>query len=170
MEPKNRKKIYNALYKHISLISPWSFVTAWWNCHAVSSMCRTSSCPSFTQVADWMFPQAHYYPIYPSHSGAGTSFVMKEILVSSWIPLLYWKNIFTHCLTITFQPFALLGWGCSLEMATINSEEVKNFIKKRALHGPEGHYPRNGSFKHGLLKKAEYPEGSNGADRNVCPQ
>ncbi|KAK3852118.1 hypothetical protein Pcinc_041278, partial [Petrolisthes cinctipes] len=72
------------------------------------------------------------------------------------------KHIITPYTLLTQErPLAILGWGCSLEMATVNSEEVKTFIKKRALHGPEGHYPKNGSFKQGLLKAAEYPNGSN---------
>lgn len=68
------------------------------------------------------------------------------------------------------RPLALLAWGCSLEMATVNEEEVKKFIKTHALHGPEGHYPRNGSFKEGLIKKGEFPKGSEGKDKNICPE
>lgn len=62
-----------------------------------------------------------------------------------------------------------MAWGCSLEMATVDEVEVKSFIKKRALHGPEGHYPKNGSFKEGLLRKAEYLPGYDN-DSIICPE
>lgn len=67
------------------------------------------------------------------------------------------------------QPLALMAWGCSLEMATVNETEVKTFIKARALHGPEGHYPKNGSFKEGLLRKANYPANYKN-DSVICPE
>lgn len=54
-------------------------------------------------------------------------------------------------------------------MATIDEAEVKAFIKARALHGPEGHYPKDGSFKDGLLHRAEYPSAEE-KDSIICPE
>lgn len=80
------------------------------------------------------------------------------------------KHIITPYTLLTKErPLALLAWGCSLEMATIDESEVKSFIKKYALHGPEGHYPKNGGFKEGLIHKAEYLPGYDN-DTVICPE
>ncbi|XP_063858578.1 uncharacterized protein LOC135099878 isoform X2 [Scylla paramamosain] len=80
------------------------------------------------------------------------------------------KHIITpYTLLSKERPLALMAWGCSLEMATVNEAEVKTFIKTRALHGPEGHYPKNGSFKEGLLRKAKYPTKYEN-DSIICPE
>ncbi|XP_045135291.1 uncharacterized protein LOC123518541 isoform X1 [Portunus trituberculatus] len=80
------------------------------------------------------------------------------------------KHIITpYTLLSKERPLALMAWGCSLEMATVNEAEVKAFIKTRALHGPEGHYPKNGSFKEGLLHKAKYPTKYEN-DSIICPE
>ncbi|KAG0715432.1 hypothetical protein GWK47_011932 [Chionoecetes opilio] len=69
------------------------------------------------------------------------------------------KHIITpYTLLTKKRPLALMAWGCSLEMAAVNEREVKTFIKTRALHGPEGHYPKDGSFKEGLLHKVIFAE------------
>ncbi|KAG7171058.1 Tumor protein p53-inducible protein 13-like [Homarus americanus] len=81
------------------------------------------------------------------------------------------KHIITPYTLLTRErPLALLAWGHTLEMATVNDEEVKEFIKKRALHGPEGHLAKHGSYKTLLIKKAQYPPGSNDKDSNICPE
>lgn len=80
------------------------------------------------------------------------------------------KHIITpYTLLTKDRPLALLAWGCSLEMATVDEAEVKAFIKTRALHGPEGHYPKDGSFKEGLLHRAVYPSAVE-KDSIICPE
>lgn len=80
------------------------------------------------------------------------------------------KHIITpYTLLTPERPLALVAWGCSLEMATVDDQEVKTFIKERALHGLEGHLAKDGSYKAYLISKAEYPPGSDGKDRNICP-
>lgn len=80
------------------------------------------------------------------------------------------KHVITpYTLLSRERPLALVAWGCSLEMAVVNDEEVKTFIKEHALHGPEGHYAKDGGYKEGLLRKAEYPPGAQEKDSNICP-
>ncbi|KAK8740169.1 hypothetical protein OTU49_003074 [Cherax quadricarinatus] len=67
------------------------------------------------------------------------------------------------------RPLALIAWGCSLEMSTVDEKEVKTFIKKYGLHGPEGNYTKDGGYKEGLIRKAKYPPGSGEKDSNLCP-
>ncbi|KAK7074909.1 hypothetical protein SK128_003306 [Halocaridina rubra] len=79
------------------------------------------------------------------------------------------KHVITpYTLLTTDRPMALVAWGCSLEMATVNDEEVRSFIKKHALKGPEGHMAKDGSYKKFLINKAEYPPGAK-QDKNICP-
>ena len=56
-----------------------------------------------------------------------------------------------------------------MEMANVDEKEVKAFIKERALQGPEGHLARDGSYDKHIIRKAEYPPGSDGTDRDICP-
>ncbi|XP_045593443.1 uncharacterized protein [Procambarus clarkii] len=80
------------------------------------------------------------------------------------------KHIITpYSLLSRERPLALIAWGCSLEMSTVDKKEVQTFIKERALHGPEGHFTKDGSYKEGLVRKAEYPSGSENKDSNLCP-
>lgn len=80
------------------------------------------------------------------------------------------KHIITPYLNLDKdRPLALITWGCSLEMNTVNDEEVIAFIKQTALKGPEGSYAKEGQFTHKLLKIAEVPQGSNYNDSNLCP-
>ncbi|XP_068248543.1 uncharacterized protein [Palaemon carinicauda] len=80
------------------------------------------------------------------------------------------KHVITPYSNLTVErPLALVAWGCSIEMAVVDEKEVKAFIKKRALHGPEGHMAKDGSFNQYLIAKAEYPPGSDNSDKNICP-
>ncbi|XP_074598593.1 uncharacterized protein LOC141853222 [Brevipalpus obovatus] len=67
------------------------------------------------------------------------------------------------------RPIALVTWGCSLEMNSVNHSEVISFIRRTALKGPEGSYPKEGQFTHKLLKIAMVPLGSNYKDQKLCP-
>ncbi|XP_053209976.1 uncharacterized protein LOC128393790 [Panonychus citri] len=66
------------------------------------------------------------------------------------------------------NPIALITWGCSLEMSYVKKQEVINFIKATALHGPEGDYPKEGQFTKNLIKIATVPNGSNYNDTQLC--
>jgi len=67
------------------------------------------------------------------------------------------------------RPLALVAWGCRLLMSSVDSVQVAEFIRQRALHGPEGSYPKEGQYTHGLIKKAEIPAGSTNEDSVLCP-
>lgn len=90
---------------------------------------------------------------------------LKKVLVGC-----FRKHVITPYSNLTVErPLALVAWGCSIEMAMVDEKEVKAFIKKRALHGPEGNMAKDGSFNQYLIAKAEYPPGSNNSDKNICP-
>ena len=67
-------------------------------------------------------------------------------------------------------PLALVGWGCRLLFNKVDNQTVISFIKKRALHGPEGYYPKEGQYDHLLLELAQPPTGSDMNDSNLCPK
>ncbi|KAH9493344.1 hypothetical protein DERF_014096 [Dermatophagoides farinae] len=67
------------------------------------------------------------------------------------------------------RPLALIAWGCRLRMNYVDSHEIVNFIRKHALHGPEGKLPKEGQYDAHLLRKAMVPIGSNFDDDILCP-
>ncbi|XP_076364654.1 uncharacterized protein LOC143253927 isoform X2 [Tachypleus tridentatus] len=69
----------------------------------------------------------------------------------------------------TIEPLALVAWGCKLLMNHANKSTVVNFIKTRALHGPEGNYTKEGQYSLGLRDKAKLPIGSDEKDSHLCP-
>lgn len=80
------------------------------------------------------------------------------------------KHVITpYTLLTEDRPLALVAWGCSLEMATVDTESVKQWIKDHGLKGPEGGYPKEGQYTVGLIKKAKAPPGSNINDKVLCP-
>lgn len=80
------------------------------------------------------------------------------------------KHVITpYTLLTEDRPLALLAWGCSLEMATVDTASVKQWIKDHGLHGPEGNYAKEGQYTVGLIKKAKPPPGSDIHDKVLCP-
>ncbi|CAL4105155.1 unnamed protein product, partial [Meganyctiphanes norvegica] len=80
------------------------------------------------------------------------------------------KHIITpYTLLTEDRPLALVAWGVSLEMATVNTSAVKKWIKDHGLKGPEGKYAKEGSYTVGLIKKAKPPTGSDINDKVLCP-
>ena len=67
------------------------------------------------------------------------------------------------------QPLALVAWGCRLEMSHVDAATVRAFIREKALHGPEGHYPKEGQYNLTLQRLAEPPVGSDIEDSVLCP-
>jgi len=67
------------------------------------------------------------------------------------------------------RPLALVAWGCRLLMSSVDQDEVVQFIKSRALWGPEWAVTRDGQFNTFLLTHAEAVEGSDVADTHLCP-
>jgi len=67
------------------------------------------------------------------------------------------------------RPLVLVAWGCRLELSWVDTFTITEFIRSRALKGPEGTYPKEGQYKVGLLKAAEIPEGSSIEDSVLCP-
>jgi len=67
------------------------------------------------------------------------------------------------------KPLALVSWGCRMLMSNVDEEKVTKFIRDKALHGPEGTYPKEGQFTQGLIKQAEIPPGSSNEDSVLCP-
>lgn len=54
-------------------------------------------------------------------------------------------------------------------MNEVHEELVVDFIKNRAMKGPEGHEPKEGRYDMGLIRKAEIPAGSDFHDSELCP-
>ncbi|XP_015784093.1 uncharacterized protein LOC107361735 [Tetranychus urticae] len=67
------------------------------------------------------------------------------------------------------RPLALISWGCSLKINYVKRQEIVNFIRTTALHGPEGKYAKEGQFTKNLIKIATVPKGSNYNDTQLCP-
>lgn len=67
------------------------------------------------------------------------------------------------------RPLALLSWGCRLSLNHVNPEVVISFIKRHALHAPEGNLAKEGQYILSLLNKAEPPSGSDINDSVICP-
>ncbi|CAG2164087.1 unnamed protein product [Oppiella nova] len=67
------------------------------------------------------------------------------------------------------RPLALIAWGCRLTMNTVDTDTVVSFIKRKSMKGPEGPYPKEGQYKHLLVKLAEPPHGSDYNDSKICP-
>ena len=66
----------------------------------------------------------------------------------------------------------LVAWGCRLYLPYINDATitmVKKWIKEKALHGPEGTYPKEGQYEIGLIDPAVPPKGSDRNDSVLCP-
>lgn len=72
------------------------------------------------------------------------------------------KIVFIDC----FQPLALVTWGHRMEMSKVAPERVVEFIKERALKGPEMTH-RNGQYEYFLKEKAQVV--SDMADTIICP-
>lgn len=68
------------------------------------------------------------------------------------------------------RPFALVAWGCRLEMGSVVSSKVIDFIKNYALKGPEGTLYYDGQYDFMLKKNAEIPKGSTIEDSRLCAQ
>ncbi len=67
------------------------------------------------------------------------------------------------------RPLALVTWGCRMTMNTVDTGAVVSFIKRHALHGPEGRYPKEGQYREHLIRKAAVPFGSTINDSKLCP-
>ena len=52
---------------------------------------------------------------------------------------------------ISSQPFAVLSWGCKLQLPDIDAEKIKAFIKEKALTSAEASEEKEGQFDTGLL-------------------
>lgn len=79
--------------------------------------------------------------------------------------------LFRHVITAYAKltpehPFALVGWGKSLEMSYIDSKIVIAFIRMSALQGPEK-TARDGQYNHGLIENASVVSDIN--DSSLCP-
>jgi len=67
------------------------------------------------------------------------------------------------------RPLALISWGHRMTMAHVEEDKVVDFIRKYALHGPEGDLPKEGQYTLALLELAKAPEGSDIEDSVLCP-
>lgn len=66
----------------------------------------------------------------------------------------------------SFQPLALLTWGCHITMSMVDEDILTSFIKTHALKGPET-ISRNGQYKEELLTPALFV--SDQEDSQLCP-
>ncbi|XP_027201272.2 uncharacterized protein LOC113795277 isoform X1 [Dermatophagoides pteronyssinus] len=67
------------------------------------------------------------------------------------------------------RPLALIAWGCRLQMNFVQTNEIISFIRKHALHGPEGKLSKEGQYDFNLIRQADIPIGSNYDDDILCP-
>lgn len=67
------------------------------------------------------------------------------------------------------RPLALVAWGCKLEMARVDRQEVIDFLRDHALKGPEGHLSKQGQYDLALIRKAEVVPGAGEGDEVRCP-
>ncbi|KAK6192715.1 hypothetical protein SNE40_004140 [Patella caerulea] len=67
----------------------------------------------------------------------------------------------------TSKPFALVNWGCKLEMSIPDVEKAKEFIMDRANKGLEPDVYYHGGYNTGLTKMAKVV--SDVKDSTVCP-
>ncbi|KAL7637630.1 UNVERIFIED_CONTAM: hypothetical protein RMT77_012359 [Armadillidium vulgare] len=81
-----------------------------------------------------------------------------------------YKHIITPSNMVTIdRPLVLVAWGCKIEMAVVDEERVVDFIRARALKGPEGTLSKQGTFSQELIEKSVPPSGSSINDSNLCP-
>lgn len=65
------------------------------------------------------------------------------------------------------QPFALVAWGCRLQMAKVDTGIVRYFIRSKAFRGPESHYLKQGQFSVGLIEVSNPPSDPS-LDKVLC--
>ncbi|XP_071443697.1 uncharacterized protein [Hetaerina americana] len=73
-----------------------------------------------------------------------------------------------HTMMDEQRPMALVVWGWRMTMSTVDSGAVREFISKKALHGPEK-LSKDGQFDLGLQVPSEVVQGSNFNDDVLCP-
>jgi len=66
------------------------------------------------------------------------------------------------------RPLALVAWGCVLLLGEVDEARVQQFIREKALHGPEGMYRKQGTFREGLLVPSEMPSGKSDEGMVLC--
>ncbi|XP_071946409.1 uncharacterized protein [Antedon mediterranea] len=64
-------------------------------------------------------------------------------------------------------PFAVVTYGCKLQIPYVNETAVVNFVKDHALQAPEADYPRNGDFSVELITPSLIV--SDRMDSELCP-
>ncbi|XP_032688449.1 uncharacterized protein LOC116852328 [Odontomachus brunneus] len=78
-----------------------------------------------------------------------------------------WRHIITPCSDLNEDyPLALLSWGCKLTMSYVNPGVVTQFIRKKALNGPE-QISKDGQFKDALLTPSNLV--TDLMDSHLCP-
>ncbi|XP_063975327.1 uncharacterized protein LOC135161567 [Diachasmimorpha longicaudata] len=65
------------------------------------------------------------------------------------------------------RPLVLVAWGCRLEMSYVNVQIIRNFIRAKALRGPEA-ISKDGMFSDGLINKSTIV--TDKGDTTLCPQ
>ncbi|KAJ8676011.1 hypothetical protein QAD02_011797 [Eretmocerus hayati] len=79
-----------------------------------------------------------------------------------------WRHIITPYNELDVdRPLALLTWGYRMSMSHVDKNEVKKFIRKRALRGPEEKFD-DGHFDDHLMEKARIV--SDAQDSQLCPE
>ncbi|RWS24547.1 DUF3105 domain containing protein-like protein [Leptotrombidium deliense] len=80
------------------------------------------------------------------------------------------KHVITASRNLPMErPLALVTWGCKMLMNTVDKHKIIPFIKRTALHGPEGNYSAEGQYMKFLVNPASIPVGSDINDSVLCP-
>uniref|UniRef100_A0A1Y1LUY2 DUF3105 domain-containing protein n=1 Tax=Photinus pyralis TaxID=7054 RepID=A0A1Y1LUY2_PHOPY len=117
----------------------------------------------FVPVQRWLHNLEHGAIVMLYHPCANVreTEYLKEIVKNC----LYRHIITPYTLLTMDRPLALLAWGHSLEMSKVDTATVINFIRRRALQGPE-RISRDGDYDHKLVNPAKVV--SDQEDSDLC--
>ncbi|XP_046642456.1 uncharacterized protein LOC124327531 [Daphnia pulicaria] len=119
----------------------------------------------FVPPQRWLHNVEHGAIIMLYHPCAEPSEILKlKKLVKSCL----WKYVITPWNMLSREmPFALVAWGCRLQMAKVDSGIARYFIRSKAFRGPESHYLKQGQFSVGLIEASNPPSDTN-LDKVLC--
>ncbi|KAK4027064.1 hypothetical protein OUZ56_016083 [Daphnia magna] len=119
----------------------------------------------FVPPQRWLHNIEHGAIVMLYHPCAEPSEILKlKKLVKSCL----WKYVITPWNKMSRElPFALVAWGCRLQMAKVDTGIVRYFIRSKAFRGPESHYLKQGQFSVGLIEVSNPPSDPS-LDKVLC--
>ncbi|KAF5307668.1 hypothetical protein FQR65_LT06723 [Abscondita terminalis] len=118
----------------------------------------------FLPIQRWLHNLEHGAIVLLYHPCAN---MQELVLLKKLVKKCLYRHVITpYTLLTTDYPFALVAWGYSLEMSMIDPALVIDFIKTRALRGPEMKYD-DGQYDYKLMYHANIV--SDERDSDLCP-